>query len=46
MVAKSKSDLLVGADGTHSITRAYVLGEQVERRYAGYVNWNGLVDSL
>lgn len=39
-----KSDLLVGADGTHSITRAYVLGEQVERRYAGYVNWNGLVD--
>lgn len=41
---KIESDLLVGADGTHSITRAYVLGEQVERRYAGYVNWNGLVD--
>ncbi len=39
-----ESDLLVGADGTHSITRAYVLGEQVERRYAGYVNWNGLVE--
>lgn len=39
-----QSDLLVGADGTHSITRAYVLGQQVERRYAGYVNWNGLVD--
>ena len=39
-----ESDLLVGADGTHSITRAYVLGEQVERRYAGSVNWNGLVD--
>ena len=38
------TDLLVGADGTHSITRAYVLGEYVERRYAGYVNWNGLVD--
>ncbi|WP_180144671.1 FAD-dependent urate hydroxylase HpxO [Acinetobacter sp. YH12052] len=38
------ADLLVGADGTHSLTRAYVLGEQVERRYAGYVNWNGLVD--
>lgn len=38
------TDLLVGADGTHSMTRAYVLGEQVERRYAGYVNWNGLVD--
>lgn len=41
---KIESDLLVGADGTHSITRAYVLGEQVERRYAGYVNWNGLVE--
>lgn len=39
-----QADLLVGADGTHSITRAYVLGEQAQRRYAGYVNWNGLVD--
>ncbi|WP_180008134.1 MULTISPECIES: FAD-dependent urate hydroxylase HpxO [unclassified Acinetobacter] len=39
-----QADLLVGADGTHSLTRAYVLGEQVERRYAGYVNWNGLVE--
>lgn len=39
-----QTDLLVGADGTHSITRAYVLGTQVERRYAGYVNWNGLVE--
>ncbi|MBF7688230.1 FAD-dependent urate hydroxylase HpxO [Acinetobacter rathckeae] len=38
-----ETTLLIGADGTHSITRAYVLGEQVERRYAGYVNWNGLV---
>lgn len=39
-----KTDLLIGADGTHSITRTYVLGEQVSRRYAGYVNWNGLVE--
>ena len=39
-----QTQLLIGADGTHSITRAYVLGEQVERRYAGYVNWNGLVE--
>ncbi|WP_445115698.1 FAD-dependent urate hydroxylase HpxO [Acinetobacter sp. WZC-1] len=38
------AELVVGADGTHSITRSYVLGEQVERRYAGYVNWNGLVE--
>ena len=36
-------DLLIGADGAHSIVRAYVLGEQTKRRYAGYVNWNGLV---
>ena len=36
--------LLIGADGTHSLTRQYVLGEQVERRYAGYVNWNGLIE--
>ena len=39
-----QTELLVGADGTHSMTRAYVLGETVERRYAGYVNWNGLVE--
>lgn len=39
-----QTELLVGADGTHSMTRAYVLGEAVERRYAGYVNWNGLVE--
>lgn len=38
-----EADLLIGADGTHSITRTYVLGEQVQRRYASYVNWNGLV---
>lgn len=42
--AEIKADLLIGADGTHSLTRQYVLGEQVERRYAGYVNWNGLVN--
>jgi len=36
--------LLIGADGTHSMTRQYVSGKQVERRYAGYVNWNGLVE--
>ncbi|EHD23814.1 MULTISPECIES: FAD-dependent urate hydroxylase HpxO [Brenneria] len=37
------ADLLVAADGTHSAIRPYVLSQQVERRYAGYVNWNGLV---
>ena len=36
-------DFMVAADGTHSAVRAHVLGYQTERRYAGYVNWNGLV---
>ncbi|GLG84499.1 FAD-dependent urate hydroxylase HpxO [Acinetobacter calcoaceticus] len=42
--SSTQADLVIGADGTHSLTRAYVLGQQVERRYAGYVNWNGLVE--
>lgn len=42
--SETQADLLVGADGTHSMTRTYVLGDHVDRRYAGYVNWNGLVD--
>jgi FAD-dependent urate hydroxylase len=37
------ADLLIGADGAHSMARSYVLGYQSPRRYAGYVNWNGLV---
>jgi len=37
-------DLLIAADGTHSVIRKHVLGYATERRYAGYVNWNGLVE--
>ncbi len=37
------ADLLIGADGAHSVVRPYVLGHESTRRYAGYVNWNGLV---
>ncbi len=37
------ADLVVAADGTHSRLRDHVLGHHVERRYVGYVNWNGLV---
>ena len=37
-------DFMIAADGGRSIIRNHVLGYQVERRYAGYVNWNGLVD--
>jgi len=42
---RATGDLVVGADGTHSIIRRHVLGETVERRYVGYVNWNGLVSA-
>jgi FAD-dependent urate hydroxylase len=40
---RASGDLVVGADGTHSIIRGHVLGQRVERRYAGYVNFNGLI---
>lgn len=40
---KIAADLLIGADGTRSIVRTHVIGHPVERRYVGYVNWNGLV---
>ncbi|WP_144830517.1 FAD-dependent urate hydroxylase HpxO [Microbacterium sp. BH-3-3-3] len=40
------ADLLIGADGARSIARDYVTepaGIRPERRYSGYVNYNGLV---
>jgi len=37
------ADVVIGADGANSVTREYVLGAPVTRRYAGYVNVNGLV---
>ena len=40
---RASGDLVVGADGTHSVIRSHVLGQKLERRYVGYVNWNGLV---
>lgn len=40
---RATGDLVVAADGTHSVLRSCVLGQRVERRYVGYVNWNGLV---
>lgn len=40
---KVEADLLVGADGTHSVLRSQVAGRKVDRRYSGYVNWNGRV---
>jgi len=40
---RTTADLIIGADGIHSILRTYVAGKAVEPRYADYVNWNGLV---
>lgn len=40
----AQGDFLIAADGSHSALRPYVLGYTPERRYAGYVNWNGLVE--
>lgn len=42
--SETHGDLLIACDGTHSVVRQSVLGYATERRYAGYVNWNGLVD--
>lgn len=41
-----RCDLLIGADGARSITRDYVTPvgvPRIEREYAGYTNFNGLV---
>lgn len=40
---QAKGDLLVAADGVRSMLRTYVVGEEVPPKYAGYINWNGLV---
>jgi FAD-dependent urate hydroxylase len=42
---EASGDLLVGADGIHSIVRAHVAGEPAPATYAGNVNWNGLIDN-
>ena len=38
-------DVVIGADGIHSAVREYLNGGKVEPRYAGYVNWNGIVEA-
>lgn len=40
---QATGDVLIAADGTHSVLRNYVVGQSISRRYVGYVNWNGLV---
>ncbi|MBW4514340.1 MAG: FAD-dependent urate hydroxylase HpxO [Timaviella obliquedivisa GSE-PSE-MK23-08B] len=40
---RTTGDVLIAADGLRSRLRQYVVGQEVQPRYAGYVNWNGLV---
>lgn len=40
---KATGEVLVAADGVRSILRTYVLGKEVQPKYGGYINWNGLV---
>ncbi|MGS2810273.1 FAD-dependent monooxygenase [Nocardia sp. MW-W600-9] len=42
-VGVSTADLVVGADGIHSVVRRAVCG-QVRARYAGYTAWRAVVD--
>ena len=41
---RTTGDVIIAADGIHSILREIVTGEKITPRYASYVNWNGLVD--
>ena len=38
-----EGDVLIGADGIHSVVRHQLLGE-APTRYAGYTCWRGVVD--
>jgi FAD-dependent urate hydroxylase len=42
---RATGDVLIAADGVHSILREYVAGKPITPRYADYVNWNGLVEA-
>lgn len=40
---RTTGDLLIAADGVHSLLRKYVAEVPAKPRYANYVNWNGIV---
>jgi FAD-dependent urate hydroxylase len=40
---RASGDLIIAADGIRSQFRKHILAEPVEPKYAGYINWNGLV---
>ena len=37
-------DFMIASDGVNSVVRADIIGYNLDRRYSGYVNWNGLVE--
>jgi 2-polyprenyl-6-methoxyphenol hydroxylase-like FAD-dependent oxidoreductase len=39
-----KADLVVGADGIHSVVRRDILGATAEPDYAGYVGWRAVIE--
>lgn len=41
--SRATGDVLIASDGVRSALRQYVLQEDFEPQYGGYVNWNGLV---
>jgi FAD-dependent urate hydroxylase len=41
--SRHDAEVVVGADGTHSLLRDWVLGEPCDHRYVGYVNFNTIV---
>lgn len=40
---RTSGDLIIAADGIRSQFRKHILDEPVEPKYAGYINWNGLI---
>ena len=40
---EATGDFVIAADGVRSILREYVLQQDIQPIYRGYVNWNGLV---
>lgn len=43
---KASADILVGADGVNSTTRALLTGFDESAKYAGYIAWRGLEDEV
>ncbi|HVZ31949.1 MAG TPA: FAD-dependent urate hydroxylase HpxO, partial [Polyangiaceae bacterium] len=41
--SRARGDMVLAADGTHSVLRSTVLGQTPARRFVGYTNYNGLV---